>query len=351
MADLTQALRDTVHEAYERHTPLEIVGGGSKRFYGRTPQGKPLEVSGHQGIIGYEPTELVITARAGTLLSEIESTLAAQGQMLAFEPPQFGPWATLGGVVACGLAGPRRPYVGAVRDFVLGVKCINGKGEVLSFGGQVMKNVAGFDLFRLMAGAMGTLGVLLEVSLRVLPIPAEELTLVLEMPATQAIQTMNAWAARPLPLSATCHDGKRLWVRLSGSASAVRVAQDRIGGERSDGTALWQSLREHRHRFFEHTAPLWRLGVPPATPPLGLSGSWLIDWGGAQRWLKTDIPGPSLRLAAGAVGGHAMLFQGDDRSGEVFHPLPAPLMEIHRRLKRAIDPRGILNPGRLFKAL
>jgi glycolate oxidase FAD binding subunit len=355
MPDIAAVLRETVVDACRHSTPLEIVGGGSKRFYGRAPSGRPLEVSGHSGILSYEPAELVLTARAGTPLAEIEAALAAHGQMLPFEPPYFGSGATLGGTVACGLAGPRRPYTGAVRDFVLGVKCLNGKGEVLSFGGQVFKNVAGFDLFRLMAGALGTLGVLLEVSVKVLPAPAEDLTLTLDMVPGEAVAAVNAWAGRPLPLSAACHDGERLWLRLSGAASAVRGARDKIGGDTAaHGVEFWQDLKEQRHPFFAAAlegSPLWRLSVPPATPPLAIPGRWMLDWGGSQRWLITETPTEQIRYAVSIAGGHAALFRGGDRSGEVFHPLPASLMQMHRRLKQAFDPDGILNPGRLMPGL
>ncbi len=345
-ADLGAAIAD----AAARGNPLEILGSASKRFYGRAPTGTPLPVTANRGVVAYEPTELVITARGGTPVSELESLLAGQGQMLPFEPPHFGDGATLAGTVACGLSGPRRPYAGSLRDLVLGTRIVNGKGEILSFGGQVMKNVAGYDVSRLMAGAMGTLGILLEISLKVLPAPSLELTLVLESDGARAIGLMNGWAARPLPLSAACHDGRRLWVRLSGTQSGVRAAYRELGGEDGD-PGFWLRLREHHLDFFQDAAPLWRLSVPPATPPLALPGDWILDWGGAQRWLRTEAPMQRVREAAEAAGGHATLFRGGDRSGQVFHPLSPGLDGLHRRLKQAFDPAGILNPGRLYADL
>lgn len=349
--DITQEIQQAVREAAATGTALRISGGDTKSFYGRAAAGQPLDVSAHRGIVSYEPTELVITARAGTPLKEIETTLAASGQMLPFEPPYFGESATLGGAVACGLSGPARPYAGSVRDFVLGAVCINGKGERLAFGGQVMKNVAGYDVSRLMVGAMGTLGVLLEISLKVLPRPRCELTVALPMDAAAAIDTMNAWAGQPLPLSACCYDGEVLRVRLSGSESGVRSAREKIGGEEvAQGNTYWADLREHRLPFFASHAPLWRLSVPATTPVPNDGGKWLLDWGGAQRWLVSDEPAAeTIRQQASAADGHATLFRGGDRSSEVFQPLAPAIETLHRRLKEAFDPKGILNPGRLYK--
>jgi glycolate dehydrogenase FAD-binding subunit len=350
--DLTEALQQSVHEAQVRATALRIVGGDSKAFLGRVPRGEVLEVAGHRGIVDYEPGELVVTARGGTPLAELEAALSEHGQMLAFEPPHFGPTATLGGTLACGLSGPRRPYAGAARDFVLGLRLLNGRGDLLAFGGRVMKNVAGYDVSRLMVGTMGTLGILLEVTLKVLPKPAEELTLAQESTPAGAIEAMNRWAGRPVPLSGACYDGDRLYLRLSGGPTAVAAARAQIGGEAlADGPALWGRIREQRHGFFAGDMPLWRLSVAPATPPLELPGKWLLDWGGALRWLRTTTEAQAVRGAASAAGGHATLFLGGDRTGELFHPLSAALMEIHRRLKHAFDPQGILNPGRLYADL
>lgn len=341
-----------VRSAFAEGTSLRIHGANSKTFYGRQTNARPFDVSGHAGIINYEPTELVITARAGTRLKDIESTLADSNQILPFEPPHFGDDATLGGAVASGLSGPARPYVGALRDFMLGVVCINGEGQRLSFGGQVMKNVAGYDVSRLMVGAMGTLGVMLEISLKVLPKPMCELTRAFSLDTATAVSTMAAWAAQPLPLSAACHDGEILRVRLSGSESGVNAACGKIGGDEvADGHAYWRALREHRLPYFNNEQPLWRLSVPANTPATSSDGQWMLDWGGAQRWCISDMPADMMRQQASSVGGHAILFRGGDRTSDVFHPLSPHLSTLHRRLKHAFDPKGILNPGRLYRDL
>ena len=348
--DISAALQATVRNSIAQRTPLQIVGGNSKAFYGRTPHGEQLSVADHCGVVSYEPTELVITARAGTRLADIEALLAQHDQSLPFEPPIFSTSATLGGAIASGLSGPRRPYAGSARDFVLGVKMLNGKGEILTFGGQVMKNVAGFDASRLMTGSMGTLGVLLEVSLKVLPRPEMEQTWVFNFNAADAIRQMNIWAGLPLPLSGAVFDGQHLTLRLSGSAAALRAAHEKLGGELlADGDKFWEGMRNHTAAFFQADVPLWRVSVPAATAPLELSGEWLIDWGGAQRWLKTSEAAGIIRDCATKVGGHATLFRGGDRAGAVFHPLSAPLLVLHRRLKDAFDPHGIFNPGRMYQ--
>lgn len=351
MSDANHAehIAATVQAAAEQRTALRIVGGNSKAFYGRHCSGAPLNMDAHRGLIDYEPSELVITARCGTPLDEVEATLAERGQMLAFEPAHFGAGATLGGTIACGLSGPRRPYAGAVRDFVLGVKIVNGRGEMLSFGGQVMKNVAGYDLSRLMVGAMGTLGVLLEASLKVLPLPPAEITLWRASTVEQALELFNSWAGRPLPLSASCFDGERLYVRLSGTNEGVQQARTQIGGDiLPDAGAFWASIREHSHHFFADEGALWRLAVPPTAAPISIDGRWFIDWGGAQRWLLTDAPAPTVRSAAAQAGGHATLFRGGDRCASVFHELPPALAALQRRVKAALDPKGIMNPGCLY---
>lgn len=346
-ADLTQDLAERVRAAHANGTPLTIVGGGTKAWLGRALQGERLDVSGHRGIVSYEPTELTLTARAGTPLAEIEAALAERGQCLAFEPPHHGASATLGGTVACNLSGPARPYAGACRDFVLGVRLVNGQGEVLRFGGEVMKNVAGYDLSRLMAGAQGTLGVLLEVSLKVLPRPPAELTLALELDAAVAVDRFNAWAGQPLPITAACHVGERAYVRLSGAEAAVRAARQRLGGEVIEaGAAFWQSVRELEHGFFKAPGVLWRLSLPPAAP-VDLKLRQFIDWGGAQRWVVSDA---ELWDLAAAAGGHATCIRGGRRD-RVFQPLNPALLALHGRLKAAFDPRGILNPGRLYPEL
>ncbi|MCC6658168.1 MAG: glycolate oxidase subunit GlcE [Rhodocyclaceae bacterium] len=383
MTDLTEQLRERVLAAAVDKTPLRIRGGGTKDFYGNAPAGELLDTTGHAGLVAYEPTELVVTVRAGTRLAELEAALAEKGQMLAFEPPHFSPLpagergrgrgeaggpalspnpspasgrgelgATVGGCVAAGLSGPRRATAGAVRDFVLGVKLLDGKGEVLNFGGQVMKNVAGYDVSRLMAGALGTLGLLLEVSLKVLPKPHAEATLRLSLPQDKAIEAMNRWGGQPLPLSATCWSDGQLTLRLSGARAAVAAARGKIGGEEvADGEAFWRAVREQQDDFFSGAAALWRLSLPSTTAPLDLPGAQLIEWGGAQRWLAGDGPAAVVREAAARAGGHATLFRGADKSAGAFQPLPAPLLAIHRKLKRNVDPQGLFNPGRLYSDL
>ncbi len=349
--DITEALAEQVREAAARRIPLAIEGGATKAFLGRRPRGHILEVSGHSGVVNYDPRELVITARAGTPLLEVEAALARGGQILAFEPPHFGAGATLGGTIACALSGPRRPFAGAARDFVLGTRVLSGTGEVLRFGGEVMKNVAGYDLSRLMTGALGTLGVLLEISLKVLPRPAEEITVAHECTLQEASQRLQQWLARPLPISAACHDGERLYIRLSGSTAGVAAARTRLGGDENAAGDFWERLREHTLEFFSQAPPLWRLSLPMHADVPALPGEQLVDWGGAQRWLMSDVDAITIRALAQQVGGHATLFRGGDREGEVFHPLAPPLFALHQRLKRALDPEGILNPGRLYPSL
>jgi glycolate oxidase FAD binding subunit len=342
-----------VHAASAERMRLEIRGSGSKSFLGRAVSADTLDLTGHAGIVNYQPKELVITVRAGTTLEEVETTLAEQGQALAFEPPRFGPAATIGGTIACGLSGPARPYLGAARDMVLGTRVLTGRGDVLRFGGEVMKNVAGYDISRLMTGAFGTLGVLLELSLKVLPLPAVSRTLSQERREGDAIELMNRWAGRPLPITATCWDGERLFVRLSGTGQGVAQAAADIGGETIENTdAFWRDrIREQGHGFFAGEQPLWRLSVPQSAPPIDLAGKQLIEWGGAQRWLRSDADANTIRAAASKTGGHATLFRGGDRGGEVFQPLSPSLMALHRSLKEAFDPHRVLNPGRLYRGI
>ena len=352
--DASEALTGAVAEAAETGTALHIRGSGSKDFLGRQGSGTLLDVSLHRGVLSYEPSELVLTARAGTPLADIETLLAGHGQMLAFEPPAFGPGASLAGTIASGLSGPRRPYAGSARDFVLGVRVLNGRGQVCRFGGEVMKNVAGYDLSRLMAGAMGTLGVLLDISLKVLPSPVRNVTQVYELNEVEAVRRLSELGLAPLPLSAGAWLDGCLYVRFSGSDSGVGAAVSGAGGETLEAAAaarFWADLREHRLDFFAGAGPLWRISVPPASPPLGLSGPMLLDWGGAQRWVRTGEPAETVRQAAAAAGGHGTLFRGGDRSGAVFHPLPPALRALHRRVKASLDPAGIFNPGRLYEGL
>jgi glycolate oxidase FAD binding subunit len=346
--DASETLCEQVREARTRNGRLHIRASGSKDFLSDAAMGdlEALEVRSHHGVVDYEPSELVITARCGTPIAEIHDTLAARGQMLPFEPPSFGPHATLGGVVSAGLSGPRRPYAGSVRDAVLGVRLLTGRGECLQFGGQVMKNVAGYDVSRLMAGAWGTLGVLLDVSLRVIPIPVRSLTLEQGMSAKQAVTFFSDWARQPLPVTAACHLEGTLYVRLSGGPAAIDEAARIVGGRAlAEGDDFWEAIREHAHPFFATDTPLWRLSVPPATPPVDLPGDCLLDWGGAQRWVVSDTPAATIRAMAESAGGHATLFRHATPGVPRFHPLPPALSALQGRVRAALDPDGLFNPG------
>jgi glycolate oxidase FAD binding subunit len=358
MSDMTSVLTqlcETVRAASAARTPLHIRAGGTKDFYGNTTQGELFDPRTVTGIVDYEPTELVVTARAGTTLTELEQLLADNGQMLAFEPPHFGPTATVGGCVAAGLSGPRRvsfgPTYGGVRDFVLGARLIDGRGELLRFGGTVMKNVAGYDVSRLLAGSMGILGVIVDVSLKVLPRPITHHTLTFEMSAEAAVDKLNEWAGQPLPLSASVWHEGMLYLRVAGAVAAVSAARRQLGGdnfENSHADAFWHSIREQTHSFFAGDLPLWRVAVPSTAAVLPVRCPQLIEWGGALRWLRTDQSPEQVREIATKAGGHATLFRGGDRSQGVFTPLAPTLATIHRRLKAQFDPAGIFNPGRLY---
>jgi glycolate oxidase FAD binding subunit len=349
--DITASIAERVRAAAAAGQPLRIRGGGTKDFYGQALQGEVLDMRAFSGVLSYEPSELVVTVRAGTPLAELEALLASQGQCLPFEPPHFGPNATVGGMVASGLNGPARSSVGAVRDYMLGATLVNGKGEVLTFGGQVMKNVAGYDVSRLMAGSLGTLALLLEVSLKVLPVAPAESTLLFEMTEAQALKQLNRWGGLPLPINASCWQDGHLAVRLRGAKAAVAAARVTMGGEAADSTAdaLWTGLREQTLPFFELQGDqsLWRVSVPDTAAVLDL-GPTLMEWGSAQRWLKLPASQAlSIRQAAAQASGHATLFRSADKSVPVFTPLSAPLARIHHALKQQFDPVGIFNPGRL----
>ena len=351
-----ESLAASIRAAGTEGTRLRIRGGGTKDFYGGPLEGDVLDTKVYAGIIDYEPNELVITARAGTSLSAIESAMRARGQMLAFEPPRFATGGTLGGAIASGLSGPRRPYAGAVRDLVLGVKVLDGAGEHLAFGGQVMKNVAGFDVSRLMAGALGTLGVITEVSLKCVPVPRVEATVAFECSADESIRRANEWGGQPIPLSATCFCDGRFMVRLSGAEPAVRAATAKLGGDvQPDADAFWASVRDQAHRFFVDAAagghPLWRLSVRSTAPYTDLDGEQLIEWGGALRWLAAHegADASRLRVWAASQGGHATLFRADDKSAGTFHPLDSTLAQVHRKLRTVFDPHGVFNYGRFVQ--
>jgi glycolate oxidase FAD binding subunit len=354
-------LVDEVNSARERAAPLDIRGGGSKLFYGEAAVGDAFDVTCLSGITSYEPTELVVTVRAGTRLDHLEAALAEHGQCLAFEPPRFAPGGTVGGMIAAGLSGPARASFGSVRDHVLGVTLLNGRGEILTFGGQVAKNVAGYDVSRLLAGSLGILGVICEVSLKVLPVSPATATLRFDCGAAEAFAQLRNWAAQPLPISATAWQEGGLYVRLAGARAAVGAACTRLGGaqlEPEQAESWWSSVRDHRAEFFNIDAAglargesLWRLSVPATAPALELSGQQFIEWGGAQRWWKTLAHAGVVRSAAARAGGHATLIRAADKSNGVFAPLSDVAMRIHRGLKQAFDPLRIFNRGRLYAGL
>jgi len=351
MTDCKDEIASKIQDAYQNKQALNIVAGGTKQFYGREIQAEPLAISKHSGVIEYEPSELYISAKSGTPLSEIEKTITSQHQILPCEPPQFGPMATLGGMVACGLAGPRRASSGNVRDCMLGTEILNGKGEYLRFGGRVMKNVAGYDISRLMCGALGTLGVVMSITLRLLPKPEDEQTIVLTLENQAAITKMNQWANTPMPISATFYDGSNLYIRLSGSSSAIQACKKDISEETiSENNKFWMSIKEQTHNFFDTNEPLWRISVPPNTDTLNLPGECVMEWNGALRWYKSDAEENMIRAEAQRVGGHANLFRGGV-TDQIFHPLPNPSMKLHKKIKQVLDPAGILNPGKMFAEL
>ena len=353
--DDSERLLDEVARALKDHTALSIRGGNSKAFLSRATAAGAVELDTrtHRGIVQYEPTELVMTARAGTPLAELTAVLDAAGQMLPCEPPEFDGVATLGGAVASGLSGPRRPWAGSLRDFVLGCRLITGEAKHLRFGGEVMKNVAGYDVSRLATGSFGCLALITEVSLKVLPKPRASRSIALDLTAGDALAGLSAWRRAALPVTGACHVDGRLHVRLEGGDGSVCSALDRIGGAPLDET-FWSDLRERRLPFFDDPRPLWRLSLPNATPLMPLPGDLLLDWGGAQRWLKSDAPTAAIRGIAAAAGGHAVRYTApaspmrDDADDGPFMPLAAPLARLHRELKHRLDPHGIFNPGRLY---
>lgn len=350
--DQTQALTERIRAASIDSTPLAIRGGGSKAFYGHAPMGEVLAMDGHRGVLNYEPTELMLTARAGTPLAEIEQLLADNGQMLAFEPPHFDRNATLGGAIAAGLAGPRRPFAGAVRDHVLGVRLIDGRARVQRFGGEVMKNVAGYDVSRLMVGALGTLGVLLDVSLKVLPRPEAERSIGLDLEPGAMTRYVETALRTGAPITGAAHDGVRARIRLSGAESAVGAGVRHLGGEPLDGTDFWPQLRDHRLPFLRtlrsDDGPLWRIALPPGTMLPEIPGERIVDWNGQQVWLRSPTASAHVRAAARDAGGHATLFRGGDGSVPVFTRLSPAVHQLHEGLKQVFDPGRILNRGRMY---
>ncbi|MCW8962374.1 MAG: glycolate oxidase subunit GlcE [Gammaproteobacteria bacterium] len=350
MSDDSQQLAQQVRDAFEKKTPLSIQGTQSRSFLRYSEHGNKLSTLEHSGIVAYEPTELVITVRAGTSIASVQDTLAEHKQSLAFDPPRFAQSGTIGGTVASGLSGPSRPWMGAVRDHVLGTRIINGKGDIMSFGGQVMKNVAGYDVSRLMCGAFGTLGVILDVSFKVLPIPESSSTLVFEYDAQNAIDHVNEWSAQTVPLNGACWSAGKLYIRLSGTDAGVKTAINTIGGDvYTDNDLLWDELRDQKNSFFNN-AGYWRLSLPPATPVLSIEGEWLLDWGGAQRWLKSSEHPDKIRQMTVERGGHAEHWHGKDKN-LLRMPLDSIVHRYHKNLKDAFDPAHILNNHALYSDL
>ena len=373
---------DAVRQAAADGHVLRLRGGGSKDFWGQSLTGEVLDTRAYQGIVSYEPSELVVTVRCGTPLAELEAALAEKGQCLAFEPPHFGKGATVGGMVAAGLSGPARATAGAVRDFVLGARFINGLGEHLTFGGQVMKNVAGYDVSRLMAGSWGTLGLITEVSLKVLPMaPAEATLMCAGLPQKTALDLLHRWGGQPLPLNASAwvRDttaqpvADYLFVRLRGAVAAVQSATTRMSADavaqgaqvtvmdNTEAAKDWRASGEQTLQFFDAPSPdacLWRLSVPQTAPVLEVPGldhpSPYIEWQGAQRWLWAPASAAvSLRSSAQAAGGHATLFRASaalaqtDKSVGVNTPLDAVQQRIQQQLQKQFDPQGVFATGRL----
>lgn len=385
---ILETVRAAAAQSPAQRPSFRIHGAGSHDFYGEALEGTLLETRGLSGILQYEPSELVVTVAAGTPLRELENTLAAQGQCLAFEPPVFDTdrahsQATVGGMVAAGLSGPARAHVGAVRDFVLGLKFINGRGEHLTFGGQVMKNVAGYDVSRLLAGSWGTLGLITEVSLKVLPVAPAEAYLMCQLPQDQALALLHRWGGQPLPLNASCWvkdtsapgQPNMLFIRLRGAHAAVEAAKVRMS---QDVAALkselieqaaesaaqdWLASADQRLPFFtENTASpelaLWRLSVPQTAPVIKLPdtvGSPFVEWQGAQRWVWAPLTAADvLRREAMAVGGQATLFRRPNQATAatpvavpVFTPLDPVQQRIQQALKHEFDPAGLFGPRRL----
>jgi len=370
-SDLTQLIQQQVNDAYHRASPLVITSNGNKKFYGHQCEGTPLVVSQHSGVISYEPTELVITARAGTPLTEIESLLEENSQQLAFEPPHFQVEkknsaeqtittldgatfgsATLGGTIACGLSGPARANNGAIRDFVLGCEVINGKGEQLKFGGQVMKNVAGYDASRLICGSFGTLGVILNVSLKVLPRPELQRNLSFSVSREQAYEKLAQWNNQPYPITASCYYDGQLSLRLSGNEQAVKTTVKKLGGDSlNNNDDFWQSIKEQQHPFFISDQPLWRISAAPfAKLNIDVKQSnWLSEWHGALHWLKTNMPATELRQQIEEIAGHATLFRNASSQDAIFHPLTESLFTLSKNIKKAFDPKDILNRNKMYR--
>jgi glycolate oxidase FAD binding subunit len=351
MTDLAD-LQNRVRGAVASQRPLCIVGGDSKRHLGREPQGIPIDIKSWSGVVDYQPSELVITVRAGTTIAELQEVLAAENQVLAGEPPEYGGNATVGGTLACNLSGPSRPWSGSIRDHVLGVRMINGKAQHLRFGGQVMKNVAGYDVSRLMAGAMGTLGIVTEVTLKVMPRPEATITMRRSVAAADALQSMNEICRSPLPVTGACwHDGE-MRVRLAGLASVIGPAAQQIEDSRAEeDDGFWLRLREMELPFFVAPKDLWCISLRSTHEHFELDLEWLIDWRGARRWLAASWDRDALDARIRKAGGELWHLRGAESDADVFPERGAAYRNVLLRLKQALDPAGIFNPGRLYSWL
>jgi glycolate oxidase FAD binding subunit len=358
--DISAELQQQVQSSIDLHSPLLIRGGDSKSFYGRTPveTSNVLDLRNHTGIINYDPTELAVTVRAGTRLQDLELLLERNQQILPFEPPLFSQNSTIGGVVSAGISGPRRAFSGSIRDAILGVEIINGDGKIVQFGGQVMKNVAGYDMSRLMVRSMGTLGVILSLSLRVMPKPEKEISLTLDATQEEGLEYCKQWRMQHLPISATSWYRGKIYLRLSGSEITIKAAQQKLLQQKAfelleDDAFFWRSIRNQQHAFFNNISkPLWRLSLPINTPAIArFEGDLLLEAGGTQRWISNNAPENIIRAVVGRHGGHAMLFNGQKHLPEVPpFPLLAPeLHKLQKNLKRKLDPHNIFNPGRMYR--
>lgn len=338
---MIESWQQQIKAAAAKGEKLAIKGSGSKSFLSPTHAANALDTRAWAGIVEYDPKELVIVVRCGTPLVDVEKAMADAGQMLAFEPPRFGEGATIGGTVATGLSGPRRAYAGAVRDFVLGAKVIDGKGDHLAFGGKVMKNVAGFDMSRLLTGSFGTLGVITEIAFKCLPLPKAQATRVFEMDSALAIEAMNRWYADADPITATTWVDGKLYVRFAGAEPAVQTAIDKRGGDAlANDVAWWADWREQKHAFFAGDAPLLRVSCKSTAPSFEV-GAEAIDWGGAQRWIRTSLDNAAkLRYSAKQQGGYLQRIRGT-RDADVDTKLQPALAEIHSKIKASFDPYNV----------
>ena len=359
--DISEQLQNNVKEAINTKTPLFICGGRSKEFYGNPVDAKPLEVSPHTGVISYEPTELCITVRAGTRLKDIEALLAEHQQILPFEPPTYSDNTTIGGAIAAGISGPRRAYTGSARDAILGVQMINGEGEIVTFGGQVMKNVAGYDLSRLMVRSLGTLGVLLNVSIRLLPKPSHDLTLSFSASQEQALLYFQDLRVRQYPVTGSVWYEDQVSLRVSASEKIIESTRKKIAAqdivesltENDTNDTFWQDIRDHKHAFFnQNDKPLWRFSLPPASEMLSrIDDNLLIEWGGAQRWAHSRTPANIIHSIAHSRRGFATSFRYGEPGTAKFPALETTVLELHKRLKTKMDPHNIFNPNRMYEGL